>query len=205
MVTTDRMFGTTEEWQNKETRARLSIQCINCPAMTKTPPCCLECTNRCLGVTIKKTPHPGCGLFATRHLKVVDVIVPYLALLRNCKKAEAQSGYTAEIVPDKRYIDATLLRGLGSFANQSNQPDVDTLLRTFNNDQFPLKSTLRSSREKGKPSFPLVLQKPLFPGFQYPWIIARTKIKPCTERKMDYGQEAYDIDNLPQVTFPFFF
>ena len=198
------MFGTTEEWQNKETRARLSIQCINCPAMTETPPCCLECTNRCLGDTIKRTPHPGCGLLATRQFKVGDVIVPYLGLVRDCKKAEGQSGYTAEIVHDKRYIDATLLHGLSSFPNDSNRPDVNTRLRTFNKDRFPFKSTLRSYRGKGKPSFPVVLQKPLFLGFQYPWIIARTKIKPGTEREMDYGQEAYDINNLRQVAFPFF-
>ena len=103
MVATDRMYGTLDEWQGGDERARLSIKCVNCSNMTETPPCCLGCTARYLGLTINQTSL-GCGLFATCDFEKGNVIVPYLGLVSPDRPV--QSAYTVQ-VSKKRYIDAT--------------------------------------------------------------------------------------------------
>ena len=116
MVATDRMYGTLDEWRSGDEKALLCIQCVNCLNMTETPPCCPECTEQNPEVIIKRTTNQGCGLFATPDFKEGGVIVPDLGLVSPHRSA--QSAYTVQS-SKKRYIDCTLLRGLGSFVNHS--------------------------------------------------------------------------------------
>ena len=201
MVATDRMYGTLDEWKSRDERALLSIQCVNCPNMTETPPCCLECTEQYLGVTIKRTTNQGCGLFATRDFSKGDVIVPYLGLV--WPDRPAQSAYTVQS-SKKRYIDATLLRGLGSFVNHSGGSNVRARLATFHASQFPIRDEQdgRSYVRNGMASFPSVLQKDPFVGFQHCWLVAQKHIDRNTELKMSYGTEAGAIIRLMHTTFP---
>ena len=203
MVATDRMYGTLEEWLAGDQMALLSIECVNCSNTTETPPCCLRCTAQYLGLTIKQTPL-GCGLFATRNFEIGDVIVPYLGLVSPDRPV--QSAYTVQ-VSKKRYIDATLLRGLGSFVNHSDFPSSNVIacLATFQANHFS-----RVQRDDGRTlmnrksehSFPSVLQMDPFVGFQHYWLVARKRIDKDTELKIDYGTEAGAINNLMHKTLP---
>ena len=202
MVATDRMYGTLEEWQVGDEMALLSIKCVNCSNMTETPPCCLQCTAQYLGLTIKQTSL-GCGLFATRNFKIGDVIVPYLGLVSPDRPV--QSAYTVQ-VSKKRYIDATLLRGLGSFVNHSgySSSNVYACLATFQANHFsPVQRdgrTLMQNRKEA--SFPSVLQMDPFVGFQHYWLVARKRIDKDTELKINYGTEAGAINRLMHKTMP---
>ena len=199
MVATDRMYGTFDEWQGGDERALLSIQCVNCSNMTETPPCCLKCTAQYLGLTIKQT-NQGCGLFATRNFEKGDVIVPYLGLVSPDRPV--QSAYTVQ-VSKKRYIDATLLRGLGSFVNHSSHSsNVYARLATFHASQFPRKQDGRSYMQNRKASFPSVLQMDPFVGFQHYWLVAQKRIVQGMELKINYGTEAGAINRLMHKTMP---
>ena len=181
MVATDRIYGTLEEWQGGDERALLSIKCVNCSNMTETPPCCLRCTVQYLGLTINQSSL-GCGLFATGNFEKGDVIVPYLGLV--APDRPVQSAYTVQ-VSKKRYIDATLLRGLGSFVNHSSHSskvNVYARLATFYAKPFPHPNQDgRSYIQNGKPSFSSVLQMDPFVGFQHYWLVAQKRIDKDTE------------------------
>ena len=204
MVATDRMYGTLEEWQGGDEMALLSIECVSCSKMTETPPCCLECTVRYLGLTINQSGRLGlgCGLFATRNFEIGDVIVPYLGLVSPDRPV--QSAYTVQ-VSQKRYIDATLLRGLGSFVNHSSERgkvNVKARLATFHAEQFPNPNQDGRSYGKGKASFPSVLRMDPFVGFQHYWLVAQRRIDKDTELIINYGTEAGAINRLMHKTMP---
>ena len=195
------MYGTFDEWQIGDERALLSIECVNCSNMTETPPCCLDCTVQYLGLTVNQTTNQGCGLFATRNFEKGDVIVPYLGLVSPDRPV--QSAY-ANQVSKKRYIDATLLRGLGSFVNHSGRSSkAYARLATFHANHFsPVQRDGRTSMRNRKASFPSVLQMDPFVGFQHYWLVAQKRIGKDTELKINYGTEAGAINRLMHKTMP---
>ena len=193
------MYGTLDEWQGGDERALLSIKCVNCSNMTETPPCCCGCTAQYRGLTINQTSL-GCGLFATRNFEKGDVIVPDLGLVSPDRLV--QSAYTVQ-VSNKRYIDATLLRGLGSFVNHSgHSSNVYARLATFHANDFSVQRDGRSYMRNGKASFPSVLQMDPFGGFQHYWLVAQKHIVQGTELKINYGTEAGAINRLMHKTMP---
>ena len=153
-----------------------------------------------LGLTINQTTNQGCGLFATRNFEKGDVIVPYLGLVSPDRPL--QSAYTVQ-VSKKRYIDATLLRGLGSFVNHSGRSsNVYARLATFHASQFSRKQNGRSYMQNGKASFPSVLQIDPFVGFQHYWLVAQKRIEWGMELKINYVTEAGAINRLMHKTMP---
>ena len=199
-MATTTLCGTLDKWKNKRERALLSFRCFGCPKMTEIPPCCLEWTQRCLGLTIKATTKRGRGLFATRDLKAGDVIVHYIGLVQS--EAPMHLAYALRVTK-KRYIDAKLLRGLGSFVNHSGKCNVRAHLRTFHKHHFPTRNGQEPERSyaiQGSASFPSVLLENPFVEYQHYWYIAHTQIQKNTELKVNYGPVAGAINGLEHET-----